>query len=75
MPYTKDPYVYVLMAAHLGNQLVMPVTSLNDLFLRLADLERERLTFTQDRRSLEEQLWQEKKKTDHAACQAEERYV
>ena len=53
----------------------MPVTSLNDLFLRLADLERERLTFTQDRRSLEEQLRQEKVKADHAACQAKERYV
>ena len=46
-PYTRDPYVYVPTAARLGNQPVMPVTFLNDLFLRLADLERERLTFTQ----------------------------
>ena len=53
----------------------MPVTFLNDLFLRLADLERERLTFTQDRRLLEEQLRQEKVKTDHAVRQAEKRYV
>ena len=75
MPYTRDPYVYAPMAAHLGDQPVMPVTSLNDLFLRLADLERERLTFTQDRQSLEEQLRQEKVKVDHAARQAKERYV
>ena len=74
-PYTRDPYAYVPMAAHLSNQPVMPVTSLNDLFLRLADLEKERLMFTQDRRSLEEQLRQEKVKVDHAVCQAEERYV
>ena len=41
--------MYASMATHLGDQPVMLVTSLNDLFLRLADLERERLTFTQDR--------------------------
>ena len=55
-PYTRDPYAYVPTTARLGDQPVMPATSLNDLFLRLADLEKERLTFTQDRRSLEEQL-------------------
>jgi len=48
-PYTRDPYVYASMTAHLGDRPVMSITSLNDLFLRLADLERERLTFTQDR--------------------------
>jgi len=68
MPYTKDPYTYALMATHLGDQPVIPVTSLNDLFLSLADLERERLTFTQDRQSLEKQLRQKKVKADHATC-------
>ena len=48
-PYIRDPYVHVSMATCLSDQPVMPVTSLNDLFLRLADLERERLTFTQNR--------------------------
>ena len=35
MPYIKNPYMYASMATHLGDQPVMLVTSLNDLFNRL----------------------------------------